>query len=260
MNEQDYLLSLKTNSERLADACAMNPALPVQACPGWNAGNLAVHLWGVYAWVVGILETAAIDYERDVRQVRQRVNEERETLWADPQYATSSAAIDRLRTTSDQLRTLLTEKPPDTRIWTWWQPDQTVGFWQRRMAQETAVHRWDAEASQGIERPIDAELAADGIDEALSIHLPSEYEEAAPNGKGESYHFHCTDVDGEWLVRFEPDEILITREHGKGDLAFTGTASDLLLFVWRRVGEDRLTIHGDMSKLPRYYELLRVDS
>ena len=35
------------------------------------------------------------------------------------------------------------------------------------MAQETAVHRLDAERAAGREHAIDAELAADGVDEFL---------------------------------------------------------------------------------------------
>ena len=42
-----------------------------------------------------------------------------------------------------------TRRNPEDFSRTWYDPDQTVGFWIRRMAQETVIHR------------IDAELAAD---------------------------------------------------------------------------------------------------
>lgn len=45
----------------------------------------------------------------------------------------------------------------------------TVGFWARRQAHETTVHRWDAEAAVGRTSPIGAELATDGIDEVLAV-------------------------------------------------------------------------------------------
>ena len=145
-------------------------------------------------------------------------------------------------------------------MWTWWDADQTAGFWQRRMAQETAVHLWDIQSAFGLQQPIDRDMARDGIDEALFIHLPAEYEDEPPHGKGESYHFHCNDGEGEWLVRFEPDAVVVTREHAKGDLAFSGTASDLLLFLWRRIGAEKIAVFGDLAQLDRYFELLRVDS
>jgi hypothetical protein len=128
------------------------------------------------------------------------------------------------------------------------------------MAQETAVHLWDVQSAFSSEQSIERDMAADGVDEALFIHLPNEYDETPPDGRGERYHFHCNDGDGEWLVEFRPGEVTVTREHAKGDLAFTGTASDLLLFVWRRVPVEKIAIFGDVWKLDRYFELLRVDS
>jgi hypothetical protein len=47
-------------------------------------------------------------------------------------------------------------------------PDQTVGFWIRRMAQETVVHRVDAElAAEVAPGAIPDDIALDGIDEFL---------------------------------------------------------------------------------------------
>lgn len=39
---------------------------------------------------------------------------------------------------------------PDDPAGTWYGPDQSVGFWIRRMAHETAIHRIDAEIAAGI--------------------------------------------------------------------------------------------------------------
>src|SRR5258708_3724435 len=43
---------------------------------------------------------------------------------------------------------------PEDHTFTWYDPDQTVGFWIRDMAQETVIHRVDAELAAG--RPIAA--------------------------------------------------------------------------------------------------------
>ena len=42
---------------------------------------------------------------------------------------------------------------PAAPSWTWWPDDQTAGFWLRRMAQETAVHRVDVELPLGATTP-----------------------------------------------------------------------------------------------------------
>jgi hypothetical protein len=55
---------------------------------------------------------------------------------------------------------------------TWYDPDETVAFWIRRMAQETVIHRIDAELAASL--PVTAvpgDLAVDGVDEVLKCFL-----------------------------------------------------------------------------------------
>ena len=54
-----------------------------------------------------------------------------------------------------------------TRIWPTWAGDRPGSFYPRRMAHETAVHRWDA-----VGGAIDPALAVDGIDEHLGLFAP----------------------------------------------------------------------------------------
>jgi hypothetical protein len=75
-------------------------------------------------------------------------------------------------------------------------------------------------------------------------------------GAGESAHLHCTDTDGEWLIRFPaPSERVLTREHAKGDVAFRGSAEALLLFLWNRDGGPVDTV-GDDELAARWTELV----
>ena len=60
---------------------------------------------------------------------------------------------------------------PGTPAWTWGHR-QDVGFTSRRVAQETAVHCWDALTAIDCSEPIDRTLAVDGIDEFLDEVLP----------------------------------------------------------------------------------------
>ncbi len=62
-------------------------------------------------------------------------------------------------------------KPADP-AGSWYSPDQTVGFWIRRMAQETVIHRIDAELGTGQPvAPVPSDLAIDGIDELLKVFV-----------------------------------------------------------------------------------------
>jgi predicted lipid carrier protein YhbT len=76
-----------------------------------------------------------------------------------------------------------------------------------------------------------------------------------PTGDGETLHFHCTDVTGEWLVTMRSDGIDLTREHAKGDVAAKGTASDLLCWLEGRGPIDRLEVFGDEALLARWREV-----
>ena len=80
-------------------------------------------------------------------------------------------------------------------------------------------------------------LASDGIDEYFDLMLRRRITRdpaAAPTG---SLHLHCTDVDGEWLVRVVDGEYVIERAHAKGDAALRGPAEALLLRLWSRDSE-----------------------
>jgi hypothetical protein len=128
------------------------------------------------------------------------------------------------------------------------------------MAHETAVHRWDAQLANGAAEPIEAELARDGIDEALDVYQPRWCRpKSTIAGNGESYHFHRTDGEGEWLVEFEGEGMRVSRKHARADVAVRGTASDLVLFLWQRIPGRRLEVLGDAALLDRYFELVPPD-
>jgi uncharacterized protein (TIGR03083 family) len=132
---------------------------------------------------------------------------------------------------------------PDAEIKTW-AGLQPPSWLRRRMAHELSVHRWDAEAANGAPAPIDAEVAADGIDELLSEFLPR----ADLTNVGGTLHLHATDGDGEWFV----DGHVWERAHTKADVAVRGTTADLLLVLWGRLPTDAVEVLGDRAVLDRW--------
>lgn len=117
----------------------------------------------------------------------------------------------------------------------------------RALAQESAIHRWDAACAFGLDYSVESELACDSI--------PSFFEDAwpmlldylkRPAGTGQTIHLHRTDGEGEWLVTLA-ERPIVTREHRKADVAVRGTASDLLLWLWGRM--DPPEVHGDVGVL-----------
>jgi len=238
-----HVEAIRTNAAALLDAAAAAGLdAPVPTCPEWDVADLLGHVGRTYRWAASCSMRAPSD---DVRfgsggQIPTPERSER-VAWVREGADALVAALDR---------------PADTPAWTW-APPPTVGFWQRRQAHETAMHRVDAQiAATGTAEPIDAELAADGIDEWLHLlhNLPRR---TPPTGSGETLHFHCTDVPGEWLVRLTPDGIDVQREHAKGDVAARGTASDLICWLQGRAPVERLEVFGDASLLTRWRELAK---
>ena len=239
MRPIDYLEALRADGAALAAAAGRGLDAPVPACEDWTVADLVLHTGMVHRHKLEI--------------VRGRL--------AEPPRPWPPAAPDRAELLGwyeqglQELLTVLEEADPETRVWTFHRPDQTVAFWCRRMAHETAVHRVDAESAHGDARPVPAGLAADGVGELLDVFLVPHLEGEPVGGRGESLHLHATDTEGEWLVRLLPAGVQVERGHAKGDAAARGTASDLLLFLWGRAPADRLESFGDPAVLPRVREL-----
>jgi uncharacterized protein (TIGR03083 family) len=240
MEPAQYLESLARDSELLADAAdAAGPDAVVPTCSGWTVEDLVRHCASGDLWARTIVETG-----------------ERSSHDLPADAPTGAALVPYFRAGARALVEALSATDPDASVWTFAASDRTARFWFRRRAQETSVHRFDAQGVVGEPAPVGAELAVDGIDEFLTVFVPRMADSVATGG--ETLHFHCTDVDGEWLIRREGEELRVTREHAKGDVAARGTASDLLLFIWGRVPASRLEVFGDGDALDRFRGAVRV--
>jgi uncharacterized protein (TIGR03083 family) len=244
-----WLATTEDNSRRLlAAAEAAGLDAPVPTCPGWDVAQLLGHLGTVQHWVAGIV--AAAPTEPQPRRGALDIPDRPDRFeWM---RSATAALLDALRRT-----------PAGTPMWTM-RPGGNVDFWARRQANEAAVHRVDAQIAAagvgaGTVEPVAPDVAADAIDELLHVlvilpHL-GEWGRGEPLvGGGETIHVHCTDVDGEWLVRFGAAGLEVENVHAKGDVAARGTASDLLLFLSGRGGTDRLEVFGDAALLASWAE------
>jgi uncharacterized protein (TIGR03083 family) len=243
----DYLAVIEDESARAWAALAADRTARVPWSEAWTVQACAQHLASTQQFgrrVVAGRPTA----DWDVRAAIEPPDPEAAELdgWA-------------RESTTALLATLRAADPADP-CWSWWPDAHDVAFWHRRMAHETLVHRWDLEVGAGGPvAPMDPVLAADGIDEALDVFVGmSRFLHAAP-GAGESFHVHCTDTDGEWLLVCTAEgERELRREHAKGDVAYRGRAEDLLLLVWGRTGADApgVEVLGDESVAARWSELV----
>jgi uncharacterized protein (TIGR03083 family) len=240
MSQRGYVDAIRSDGAALADAAgAAGVDAPVPSCPLWSVADLLGHIGRIHRWVAQL--------------VAQRASE-RGAHWSEAEPPDARELLAWFGGGVTLLADALETAGPDAPVWSWTN-DATSGFWARRQAHETSIHRYDAQLAAARPQPLDGSLAADGIDELFAV-IPYRPMEPHPRGDGETVHLHCTDRDGEWLVRLVPDGIEVTPEHAKGDVAVRGTASDLFLFLYGRVGADALEVFGDAALLAHFRELV----
>jgi uncharacterized protein (TIGR03083 family) len=216
---------------------------PVPGCPGWDVARLTGHVGRVHRWATaGVLAGAEPDGT---------------TLDRPP---TDAAVVDWSADAIGPLVAALKDAPAPG-VWNFVGADDADGsFWPRRMAIETSIHRWDVEDALGgasETSPIDAPLAAEGIDEELTLLAPRHLAGRDGVGIGGSLHLHCTDTEGEWTLWADDGTLRTERGHTAGDATLQGPASSVLLVLYRRLrpGEGGTDVQGDPAVLDRWLEL-----
>lgn len=233
-------LRLRSAITAAADDAAATPEeafdQPVASCPGWTVTELLSHLGRTQRWVALALGTSPGE---PIPRPPRRPEGESPTQWLRLSTRIVLDAFDGVDLTD----------PVTT-----WAGVQDGRWWLRRMAHETSLHAWDARMARGsVTTGIPADLALDGVQEVLDVFLPLRFDWDAFGPAGETMHLHATDVDGEWLVRFQPDgAVEVRREHAKGDVAVRGPASELLLTLWNRGDGTGVEVLGDAAVLERY--------
>ena len=210
----DHLAHLRTDVDailRVLDRGSLDA--PVTACPGWSVRELVEHLGAVHRWATEIVQTGAPQQE-------QPYADKDLTSW----FAEGA----------EQLLGTLGAADPDAPCWSF-TTDRTAGFWRRRQALETAVHRWDAEQAVGAPAPLDAGLAADGVTEVVALMAPRQVK----LGRVPAYApvlLRAVDTGQEWLL-------------GEGDPvgSVEGSAHDLLLLLWKRPVDGGVQLTGEAA-------------
>ncbi len=241
MDKERFLACLEADFTRLREVVGDALDAPVPSCPGWTGTDLARHVAEVYLHKTETMRQGAWP-----------------APWP-PELPEPPAALD------DAYRGLvreLTARDVTDKALTWYAYDQSVGFWLRRMAQETVIHRVDAELAAGVAHdPIPADLAVDGIDELLACFLPYAAEED-PDEIGE----YLADCDGRtvqvategagWQVQLGPDTVTVERGESDAEAAVLGEPGAVLRWVWRRAGDDEVQLDGNRWAIGKLRALL----
>jgi uncharacterized protein (TIGR03083 family) len=207
----------------------------VPSCPDWTVADLTRHVAEVYL--------------HKVEMMRHGAHPEG---WP-PAAFLEEEPIGLLTRGYGELRAEFDARRPEDVSKTWYEPDQTVGFWVRRMAQETVIHRIDAELGAAAPiAPVPADLAVDGIDELLKVFVayafsqwPEDFTDALQNSPGRTFLIRTDATTGtpsvSWLVSTAPDHLTVeggptekTDDNVMPDVTISGTPTAILRWAWNR--------------------------
>ena len=242
MENARFLECLEQDYRRIRDVVPGHLGAGVPTCPEWSVADLTQHVGEVYLHKVECIRQGGL----------------RETDWppAGLKDEEPVALLDRAYT---ELVAELTTRNPSDPGGTWYEPDPTVGFWFRRMAQESVIHRIDAELAAGVPvAPVPDDLAIDGIDELLRVFVayafsrwPEDFTEALKNSPGRTFLIR-TDATADspsvsWLVQTAPDNLVVKGgpdekpdETATPDVTISGSPPEVLRWVWNREAPGKL--------------------
>lgn len=247
----DPITVIRREAGRVATVLAgVDPALPVPTCPEWTASDLLWHLGEVHWFWANVLARGATT-EADVEQIE-------ETKPARPESPAGLA--DFLNQSTDALAAQLAALGDDEHRWTWFEPEQTVGFTRRMQVFEATMHRVDAELTAGLEvGPIAAEVAAGAVGHAVA-YMWGWRPEWATYAPAAIVALEASDTGDRWLAEVGrwsgtgPDSGQVfdwpcCRPAGGGLPAASATApaEELALWAWGRGGHVRPTGDPDAA-------------
>ncbi len=237
-----YLEHIRADAARLSEVADRGLDADVPCCEGWTVRTLIEHVGDVYAEKATIVGDGWIEPQ-----------DHRHGVPGDPvvEWFDESAA---------RLLDVLSAHDPAEPVWTWFDADQTVGFWYRRLAQESLVHRIDAEQAHDLPSIIDEALAADGVDEILTVMMSDaptwgsialEERSARIEVPGRSWTVRLGRFSGTSPLTGNTYTDLPALELVDGETSshatISGTAGEMDRWLWGRGSLDDLAVEGDRA-------------
>jgi uncharacterized protein (TIGR03083 family) len=222
VEHETYLAQIVEQSEALrAAAVAAGPTANVPTCPEWTVLDLVRHIGRVHGWVCEVVRRGG-------------------ELAAQP---TPPEDWTELLEWWDEHRTamLLELADPDRPAWMFHTLGGTSGFWARRQAHETAIHRLDAEEARMEQVPtllFETGFAADGVDEVLTLLSPLRASTKRPEVTVEGRLLvHAADAGRAWMVHAHEGVVEAGPVEDAAvdvDATLAGTADAVYRAVWKR--------------------------
>lgn len=234
LTHEQYIEWVERSTAAFAEAASATPLhLPVASCPGWDVEALIRHLGHTHAWA----RTAIVEGYSE------------SSPFEPPPGAD---LVEWYRAQARSLLAALRDTPPDADVWSFDRPPHRVAFWSRRQAHETVVHVWDIVTASGSpDGDIDPELAADGVDEVLTVFYPRQVRLGRIDPITDSVMLESSDAEEHWVLG--PGTAGEQADPSPPEVVVRGSAPDLLLLLWKRRALDDacFSVAGDLAAAQR---------
>lgn len=223
----------------------------IPGCPGLTLGETARHVGSQYRMVW-----------RWLRDGQQPGEWQREP-------AGHQDLADFVRTGAAPLLAELAAHRPDESAPTWWPDEPNYGFWRRRMAHETTVHRYDVQGAAGmVPDEVPDDIALDGIDEVLTLWFLHRLAVLGVSGTRDQVVLVRTG-GLEWLTRAGAEHTSTRRpvdqvdadEPAAADVAHATVSGDpmqVYLWLWGRRPDRAVDMEGSQDAIAQLWALLRL--
>jgi uncharacterized protein (TIGR03083 family) len=243
LSHETYVDHVRVDAARIAKLAAGHLSAPVPSCPGWTVRDAVEH-------------TAEV-YQHKIACMREKAFPE---PW--PPERDEEPTLDYFNRSTEELLTELTSRDPLEFAETWRWDERTVGFWGRRMAHESAIHRIDAELAYGEVSAVDEALARDGVDEVLRLMLAGDWSDEPVRDRAPAI-VRVESPDAAWRVVMEPSAVVAAVYVDRWpklpvDATVSGRPAALYLWLWGRGPDDELRVEGDAAAVEHLDARMRL--
>ncbi|WP_055700679.1 MULTISPECIES: maleylpyruvate isomerase family mycothiol-dependent enzyme [Streptomyces] len=208
------------------------PDAKVPTCPGWQVRDLLRHTGMAHRWATAFVAERNTSYR----------------LVGELPELDGDALVAWFREGCAGLVETLATAPPDVECWAFLPAPSPLAFWTRRQANETTVHRLDAESARGGSlSPIDTAFAVDGIEELL-LGFHARKRSQVRSDTPCVLRVRATDTPEErtWTVRLSEGPPLTERgATAPADCEVSGPTAQLYAALWNRLPFPEVT--GDLT-------------
>ena len=254
LNLDQFVEQLRMHGQLLSQAAdSAGPDAPIPSCPEWNMRDLIHHTGSVHRWAhKHINEASPKILPFNVDQIVG--------VWP-----TDEQLVSWFNDGVEQLATVLLAADPDVQLGTFLAAPTPLLFWARRQANETAIHRVDAQLANSGVTQFQPEFACNGVDELLSGFI-TRTRTPLRSADAVSLSFVATDADRMWTVAISADSVVTvagsatdsTTNAVAATATVSATSSDLFCLVWNRPTSGVPTVAGDQAVLDLFSSSIRI--